>query len=411
MKKISVLILVGVLALGFSSGSVFAEVNAVTPSTNDINQTNGWAHVNQLSMGVGTTDLEFISTRGFASCFEYRTDGDVSQKIDDTNHNNDITDGLYPYYCQNNNFSTHAITANEYVEVRMVFGAEKDERFDWTRFDVLPAPLTAPKITGFLDPSLSCGAITNIHSTTVDWTDSTGGVGGVIGYQYAINYPLLDGSGQGNWTTFIVPSQYTGSLNEGVHTVKVRAKDSAGNYSDWSNECTITTDWTSPLVTIENPEEGDMVFGIVDIYGTVEEETRLNHYNISIYKGDANFNDFSQRLEQKTEYLSDGFNDQSIYQWDTTGYDDGEYLIRLAARDKAGNRDLSGNAWLGGDDSQHVIKVVVKNTPDPIGPPTDKSECMKGGWMEFDNPSFRNQGDCISYIQSNPNAKGNRKDN
>jgi hypothetical protein len=47
----------------------------------------------------------------------------------------------------------------------------------------------------------------------------------------------------------------------------------------------------------------------------------------------------------------------------------------------------------------------------PIGSPTDKLQCMKGGWMEFNNPSFRNQGDCISYIQSNENAKGNRKDN
>ncbi|MFA5722391.1 MAG: peptidoglycan-binding domain-containing protein [Candidatus Paceibacterota bacterium] len=116
-----------------------------------------------------------------------------------------------------------------------------------------------------------------------------------------------------------------------------------------------------PLVTIESPKEGDTVSGIVDIYGTVVEETELSHYNISIYEGDADFNSSGLRLEQKTEYLSDGFNNELIYQWDTTGYADGEYLIRLAARDKAGNRDLLGDPWLGGDDSQHVIKVIVKN--------------------------------------------------
>ena len=139
------------LALVFGIASVVsADVNAVTPSTNDINRTNDWAHVDQLSLDVGTTDLQFISTREFYSCFEYRTDGDISQKISETNYNASVTDGLYPYYCQNNSSSTHTILADEYVEVRMVFGAETDERFDWTRFDVLPVPyvrtaeITAP---------------------------------------------------------------------------------------------------------------------------------------------------------------------------------------------------------------------------------------------------------------------------
>ncbi len=139
MKKIILGIACLALVLGVA-GIASADVNAVTPSTNDINRTNGWAHVDQLSAGVGTTDLQFISTRAFYSCFEYRTDGDTSQVLAENggvNYNTNITDGLYPYFCQNNNSSTHTITANQYVEVRMVFGAETDERFDWTRFDVL----------------------------------------------------------------------------------------------------------------------------------------------------------------------------------------------------------------------------------------------------------------------------------
>jgi hypothetical protein len=35
-----------------------------------------------------------------------------------------------------------------------------------------------------------------------------------------------------------------------------------------------------------------------------------------------------------------------------------------------------------------------------IGPPTDKDECKKGGWREFDNPEFRNQGQCVAYVQA-----------
>lgn len=131
-KAFAIFILLAMLAVAFPAFAV-----SPTPSTNDDNRTNGWAHVNQISQGIGTTDLEFVSTRNFYSCFEYRSDGDVSQQISATNFNPAITDGLYPYTCVKNSTEIETITANEYVEVRMVFGAEEDERFDWTRFDVL----------------------------------------------------------------------------------------------------------------------------------------------------------------------------------------------------------------------------------------------------------------------------------
>src|SRR3989344_972482 len=108
MKKF-IAILTGVVLVFAFVLTAKAEINAVTPSTNDINRTNGWAHVNQISKGVGTTDLQFVSTRSFYSCFEYRTDGDTTQKTSDTNYNTLVTDGLYPYFCQNNNSSTHTI--------------------------------------------------------------------------------------------------------------------------------------------------------------------------------------------------------------------------------------------------------------------------------------------------------------
>lgn len=31
-----------------------------------------------------------------------------------------------------------------------------------------------------------------------------------------------------------------------------------------------------------------------------------------------------------------------------------------------------------------------------IGPPTSKDACKNGGWMTFNNPSFKNQGQCVS---------------
>jgi hypothetical protein len=35
----------------------------------------------------------------------------------------------------------------------------------------------------------------------------------------------------------------------------------------------------------------------------------------------------------------------------------------------------------------------------PVGPaPTSKAQCKKGGWKNFTNPSFKNQGQCVAYV-------------
>lgn len=109
-----------------------------TPSTNEFNQSNGWAHFNILDVRPGEVDIEFVSTREFASCFEYRSDNEAPDSSE--NPNVKIHDGLWAFVCVNNSSAQQTIAADSYVEIRMVFGAEEDERFDWTRVDVL-APL------------------------------------------------------------------------------------------------------------------------------------------------------------------------------------------------------------------------------------------------------------------------------
>ena len=146
MKRLLALgaVVVAALTLGLA-GVASADINAVTPSTNASNTINGWAHVDQLSKGLRTTGLQFTSTRSFYSCFEYRTDGDTSQVLPENggaNYNTQVTDGLYRYVCENNSTDTLTVDAKRYVVVRMVFGAESDERFDWTRFDVDPCQAT-----------------------------------------------------------------------------------------------------------------------------------------------------------------------------------------------------------------------------------------------------------------------------
>ena len=35
-----------------------------------------------------------------------------------------------------------------------------------------------------------------------------------------------------------------------------------------------------------------------------------------------------------------------------------------------------------------------------VGPPTDKDQCKKDGWMTFNSPSFPDQGTCVSYVNN-----------
>ena len=89
MKRLIMMLLLAALAItatAFATTGSAAEVNAVTPSTNDINKANGNAYVD-VTPGPGTASLAFKTPNAWYSCFEYRTDGDTSQKTSDTNHN------------------------------------------------------------------------------------------------------------------------------------------------------------------------------------------------------------------------------------------------------------------------------------------------------------------------------------
>ena len=67
-------------------------------------------------------------------------------------------------------------------------------------------------------------------------------------------------------------------------------------------------------------------------------------------------------------------------------------------------------AATGGDGEQTTLvdNITVNNDVTTFGPPTNMGECKDGGWMGFVNPTFKNQGDCVSYVQSNENAVGNK---
>ena len=50
-----------------------------------------------------------------------------------------------------------------------------------------------------------------------------------------------------------------------------------------------------------------------------------------------------------------------------------------------------------------LVDNVSLSSTSSSGSPTNKDDCKKGGWQTFDNPSFKNQGDCVSSV-----AKGGK---
>jgi len=138
MKKLVIMV---AIALAVSVGSISAASAYTTTnptySTNDYNRNHGGPHVDLLGSDGHTVTLAFVNPNNYSVCFEYRTDGDTSQKIAATNFNSAITDGLYPFLCLSTaGTQVKTFTVAHYVEARSVFGAERDWDFTWTTFSV-----------------------------------------------------------------------------------------------------------------------------------------------------------------------------------------------------------------------------------------------------------------------------------
>lgn len=56
------------------------------------------------------------------------------------------------------------------------------------------------------------------------------------------------------------------------------------------------------------------------------------------------------------------------------------------------------------DTWESVGVIGVHDTTPPATTPTTADSCKKDGWKTFNTPTFKNQGECVSYVQSNENA-------
>jgi len=50
----------------------------------------------------------------------------------------------------------------------------------------------------------------------------------------------------------------------------------------------------------------------------------------------------------------------------------------------------------------NAYDVAIVAAPQAPSGPTSADQCKNGGWMTFTNPTFKNQGDCVSYVNHLP---------
>jgi len=129
---------------------------------------------------------------------------------------------------------------------------------------------------------------------------------------------------------------------EGTHYFAFSACDAVGNCSAYPAPFAVTYDKTAPVATITAPTS-KLLRGNVVVSGTVT-DVNPDHYYLVVKNSQGNVVAGPGTVNQ-ANVLN--------WNWDTTKVADGDYIIDLEARDKAGNKDSSSIA---------TMSVTVDNT-------------------------------------------------
>lgn len=165
--------------------------------------------------------------------------------------------------------------------------------------------------------------------------------------------------------------------------------------SDWKSNIVsgqFKVDTQCPFVKITNPDGGDILSGAVEIRGTVT-DANPHHYWLVIENSSG-----TKIAGPGTVNYSNSFTDKKFFDWDTTAVADGNYKIKLEARDAAGNKcpDLAPvpSDPNNPDDSMDWISVTVNNTSVKAGDVVinevmwmGSKDKTKDQWIELKNVS------------------------
>lgn len=132
-----------------------------------------------------------------------------------------------------------------------------------------------------------------------------------------------------------------------IAVVNRNQADSNANGTGDACEIVPEVDAEAPDVAIVNPANESVVSGMVEIRGTVT-DANPHHYWFVVQgpNGTTNLPLSGTGVVNETQ----SFTNRLLTNWDTKLYPNGQYVIKLEARDSAGNKDAGSSDW-------HVVTV------------------------------------------------------
>ncbi|NOZ79829.1 MAG: hypothetical protein GXP48_11755, partial [Acidobacteria bacterium] len=147
---------------------------------------------------------------------------------------------------------------------------------------------------------------------------------------------------------------------DGRHTYVVRALNAFGAQSADSNSAEITVDTTPAVAQIALPASGELVSGQVEVWGTAYRKSGFASYTLSARS-------LPDGAAATVSASTAGVVAGRLGSWGTVGLADGQYELRLEARDVWGER------------ATDTVHVTVDNTPPPAPTLTEASASAQDG--------------------------------
>ena len=165
-------------------------------------------------------------------------------------------------------------------------------------------------------------------------------------------------------------------------------------------------DWTSAVSTPTGGHRRDFVFNA----GVYNDGTP--HFVVSASNNSGRGSSFPKNPERNPIAITDA--GWYTFQHDFTNVG-GVLSVRMSIRPRLGTTELG--SWTLSDATDVIGSTVGGNRYGwfalnefgglaidnsqllaEVGPPVAKIECKDGGWRQYNNPVFKNQGECVSYL-------------
>lgn len=182
-----------------------------------------------------------------------------------------------------------------------------------------------------------------------NWDESTDINPIAYEFQSSLNPTQVSGVLTTNlWISPLLPSNSIVSTGapDGKWYWQVRAIDSFGNVSAWSEIWNVTLDTIAPIADVTSHELGDSVQGIQEIRGSIQDANPWRYYFVVVNSSNTVV------AGPGTVYDSTSFTDKLLLTLDTDTLPNGNYTIKLEARDLANNKTSVSSDW---------VNIVIDN--------------------------------------------------